>query len=92
MKKVDHPIKAGGLGVDTKHDPSWVVERKKGLQEYLVMCFRNRFITATTDGMKEGRAGNCIIHTPGFPLWHGTPKGLPEGCQGYYFAKTGGDE
>lgn len=89
MKLTGPAIHAGLLGIDTKHDPSWTVERRNGLGEYLVMCFRNKFKTATADGVREGASGGCMIHTPEFPQWHTTPEGASEGFRNDWIHLSG---
>jgi len=67
------------MGLASAHGREFVVDRPKGLGSYLLMCFSTPFVCATKHGLKEGRAGDCVLHDPEFPQWHGPSPGSPRG-------------
>jgi AraC-like DNA-binding protein len=80
-----------GLGIDTRHEPDFVVDRPRGLGAYLVMCFSTPFIARTFNGLREGVSGDCLIHDPGFPHWHRSPPGQKEGFRNDWIHIAGRD-
>lgn len=68
------------LGIGTQHDIGLSVGRPHGLPHaWLVMCFATAFWCQTSEGTVSGLPGNCVIHPPGFPYWHGTLAGARQG-------------
>ena len=66
-------------GLDTPHDPKFVVERPGPRNDWVILCFRTPFLMRTADGLETGQPGDCIIHDPDFPEWHTTLAGEKEG-------------
>jgi len=65
------------LGINTYHLPGEVSGLK--ITDCLVMCFNTPFFCTTTRGVEHGRAGDSIIHCPGFTQSHGPLPGADEG-------------
>jgi AraC-like DNA-binding protein len=58
------------MGVSEEHPPSFVVDRPRGLDVYVLMRFLTPFEALTADGPALGRPGECLLHDPGFSHWH----------------------
>lgn len=67
------------MGLASAHGREFVVDRPRGLGSWLLMCFATPFVCATKDGLQTGGPGDCILHDPDFPQWHGPPAGSPRG-------------
>ncbi|MDR3707334.1 MAG: AraC family transcriptional regulator [Capsulimonadaceae bacterium] len=67
------------IGMDTSHEPGFFVDRPPRKDDWLLMCFRTRFSIVTAHGLEQGAPGDCILHAPGFPEWHGPAEGALEG-------------
>ncbi|HTG71421.1 MAG TPA: AraC family transcriptional regulator [Candidatus Udaeobacter sp.] len=79
------------FGMNTPHDPEFVIERPFGCDNYLLMCFSTPFFTQTIHGIELGQQGDCILHDPGFPQYHGTPEGMSDGFRNDWIHFTGDD-
>ncbi|WP_028611581.1 AraC family transcriptional regulator [Paenibacillus harenae] len=67
------------LGIDTPHRSDFVVDRPRGEDCYVLLCFSTPFFTRTVAGMELGEPGDCLLYAPSFPQYHGTPAGMKEG-------------
>ena len=74
------------LGIDTGHAPGFVFELPKpAYGKNLVMCFRTGAVIRTGRGDEEIKEGDCILHTPEFPLRHGPMPDAKEGFRNDWF-------
>lgn len=73
------PIDILLFGLDTPHDPEFVIDRPKGFESYVLLCFSTPFFTKTAHGIVYGKPGDCILHDPHFHEYHGTPEGMVDG-------------
>jgi len=74
------------IGINTDHAPDFVFNvplPKHGRN--LVMCFRTDTEILTAKGTETIHPGDCIIHTPEFPLRHSALKGAAEGFRNDWF-------
>lgn len=83
------PIDIILFGIDTPHDPDFVIDRPSGFESYVLMCFSTPFFTQTLHGIQFGKPGDCILHDPDFPEYHGTPAGMIEGFRNDWIHITG---
>lgn len=69
------------IDIATKHGPDFQFEQSGGDPDgnCLLMCFRTPARILTAAGEERASAGDCIIHTPGFPLWHAAVAEYPGG-------------
>ncbi|MWC27153.1 AraC family transcriptional regulator [Paenibacillus sp. MMS18-CY102] len=67
------------LGVDTPHHVDFVIDHTRGGGAYLLACFSTPFFIRTMNGIENGQPGDCILHDPTFPQYHGTARGEQEG-------------
>lgn len=67
------------LGIDTPHTLDFVYNWSNRANAYVLMCFSTPFFIRTSSGIEIGKPGDCILHNPSFPQYHGTPKGMSEG-------------
>ena len=66
-------------GVDTSHDPEFVVSRPGPRQDWIILCFRTPFLINTKSGLEVGKPGDCVVHDANFSEWHTTLPGEAEG-------------
>jgi AraC-like DNA-binding protein len=62
------------LGIDTSHQSDFVIDWPNGIHSYILMCFSTPFFIRTHSGLETGKPGDCILHTPNFAQYHGTPQ------------------
>lgn len=63
------------LGTDTPHTTDFIIDRPDGEGSYVLLSFSTPFFIRTEVGNEEGKPGDCILHDPIFPQYHGTPNG-----------------
>ena len=66
-------------GIDTPHDPGYVVDRPGPRQEWIILCFRTPFLIRTDDGLETGQPGDCVVHDAAYSEWHTALPGATEG-------------
>jgi AraC-like DNA-binding protein len=66
-------------GIDTQHDPGFVVDRPGPRQEWIIMCFRTPFLVRTDHGLEIGQPGDCVVHDASYSEWHTALPGASEG-------------
>lgn len=72
-----YPVRVTSLGVRMKHEPGFLIDRPRGLGEWLFLCYRCPVSARTADGVADGETGDCILYQPDFPQWyHGRGIGL----------------
>jgi AraC-like DNA-binding protein len=76
---MEQPLLLLLYGVDTPHDPEFVVNRPGPRQDWIILCFRTPFLLATQTGTQIGQAGDCIVHDADYLEWHTTAPGEAEG-------------
>ncbi len=62
------------LGIDTSHQPDFIIDWPNGIPSYILMCFSTPFFIYTISGLESGKPGDCILHTPNFTQYHGASK------------------
>ncbi|MFC4776656.1 helix-turn-helix domain-containing protein [Paenibacillus sp. GCM10023252] len=72
-------IQVSLIGINTPHQPEFVVDRPAGEGCYVLMCFSTPFFARTLNGMEHGQPGDCLLHDPSFPQHHGTLAHMSEG-------------
>jgi AraC-like DNA-binding protein len=90
-KRVRQSLELLLYGLDTAHDPTFVVDRPGPRNDWVILCFRTPFLMRTERGLETGGSGDCIIHDPSYREWHTT---LPSEKEGFrndwlHVAKTG---
>lgn len=73
------PIRITLLGINTPHQPDFLIDRPQGEGCFVLMCFATPFFTRTATGIENGEPGDCLLHDPLFPQYHGTLAGQKEG-------------
>lgn len=88
---MSNPLSLLLYGLDTPHDPRFVVDRPGPRNDWVILCFRSACLIRTEGGLKTGQAGDCIVHDPGFSEWHTTVPGESEGFRNdwLHLADTG---
>jgi AraC-like DNA-binding protein len=66
-------------GIDTPHDPGYVVDRPGPRQEWIILCFRTPFQIRTERGLEIGQPGDCVVHDANYSEWHTALPGASEG-------------
>ncbi len=69
------------IDVDTAHAPNFIFRVPRPEHgRYLILLFRTGALIDTRIGREEVSPGDCVIHSPGFPLWHTS---LPASAEGF---------
>lgn len=89
MKQSAPLISVHGFGLSTPHTTDVVIDRPHSEGDYLLMCFSTPFFIRTSNGVETGAPGDGIVHTPAFPVYHGTPAGMTEGFRNDWIFMTG---
>jgi AraC family transcriptional regulator, arabinose operon regulatory protein len=76
---MEQPLLLLLYGIDTPHDPEFVVDRPGPRQDWIILCFRTPFLMATDSGTRVGQVGDCIVHDANSLEWHTTAPGEVEG-------------
>lgn len=77
------------FGIDTPHQPDFVIDWPNGIHSYILMCFSTPFFIRTLSGIETGKPGDCILYTPDFPQYHGTLPGEIHGFRNDWLHLTG---
>lgn len=77
------------LGTDTPHHPDFITDKTDRGDLYVLMCFSTPFFSRTMEGIEIGEPGDCIIHDPAFPQFHGTINGMSEGFRNDWMHLSG---
>lgn len=64
----------------TGHHPDYFHRQEKN-RDWLLMCFQTPFVYYKDGEMIEGRAGDCLINSPGGYIEHGPTKEMKNGFQ-----------
>ncbi|WP_169744087.1 AraC family transcriptional regulator [Paenibacillus wynnii] len=67
------------VGINTPHTIDFTIDRPHGDNCFVLMCFSTPFFTRTVNGIEIGEPGDCLLHDPLFPQYHGTLYGMKEG-------------
>lgn len=59
------------MGIDTPHNPGFIINVPEGRTYFVMMCFTTPFFIRTESGIENGIPGDFIIVKPGFPQYHG---------------------
>lgn len=78
------------LGIDTSHQPDFIIDWPNGSNSYILMCFSTPFFIRTVSGLELGKPGDCILHTPHFAQYHGTPQNQSHGFRNDWLHMSGG--
>jgi AraC-like DNA-binding protein len=68
-----------GYGLDTPHDPSFVVDRPSPRKAWVISCFGTSVQVRTRHGLEIGSPGDCFIVDPYFYEWYTTMPGSDTG-------------
>ncbi|HEY3378749.1 MAG TPA: AraC family transcriptional regulator [Armatimonadota bacterium] len=76
-------------GINTPHERGYLVNRPAREGSWFVFCFQTPFVILTAQGIEQGAPGDCIIHDPTFPEYHGSVPGAAEGFRNDWLHVTG---
>lgn len=80
-----------GGGIGTPHEPGFCFDKPDGRPRWLFMYFCTPFVFRRDGLLCEGHAGECLLHPPGTPIFHGPTDAMTDGFvdDWFYF---GGDD
>ncbi|MFD2701876.1 helix-turn-helix transcriptional regulator [Paenibacillus shunpengii] len=77
------------MGINTPHEPDFILDRPAGFHAYVLLCFMTPFVARTAQGMEQGRIGDCLLHDPSFGEYHRSAPGMTDGFRNIWFHLSG---